>query len=173
MVECTRRPYCSTRYILDTSSRQKGHWRSIHHWHHHTPIAQAEKLSLSGSSFTVRFPASAGTLYYDPTLELVLTPGEREGFWRHTWFVWAASVLGVSVSVFVNSYAGVYACCSTRMYTPLTTCFKVLGNNRTKTMHLTASGSYFCFCAFFFFSQAYFPAGCVMGGQLWSPMSQT
>ena len=46
----------------------------------------------------MRFPASAGTLYYDPTLELVLTPGEREGFWRHTWFVWAVSVLGVSVS---------------------------------------------------------------------------
>lgn len=76
---------------------------AVYHWHHNTtysPLSrgQAEKLSLSGSSFTVRFPASAGTLYYDPTLELVLTPGEGERFWRHTWFVWAASVLGVSVS---------------------------------------------------------------------------
>ena len=65
------------------------------------PNSQAEKIALSDSSFTVRFPASSGTLYYDPTLELILTPGGRIGFWRHAWFIWVASVLAVSVSVCV------------------------------------------------------------------------
>lgn len=58
---------------------------------------QAGAVSLSGTIFTVRFPASSGTLLYDPTLKLVLTPDDGDGFWRDTWFVWTASSLGVLV----------------------------------------------------------------------------
>jgi len=45
----------------------------------------------------VRFPASSGDLLYDPTLELILTPGDKDEFWRHPWFVWSAGSLGVLV----------------------------------------------------------------------------
>lgn len=58
---------------------------------------QAEEVSLSGSTFTVRFPASSGDLLYDPTLELILTPGDEDEFWRHPWFVWSAGSLGALV----------------------------------------------------------------------------
>ena len=67
---------------------------------------QAEELSLSGSIFTVRFPASSGTLLYDPTLELTLIPDDEDEFWRHPWFVWTTASFGALVSeriVLVNS----------------------------------------------------------------------
>lgn len=59
---------------------------------------QSDEMSLSGSTFTVRFPASSGTLMYDPTLELTLIAdnGEDE-FWRKAWFIWTAASLGVLV----------------------------------------------------------------------------
>lgn len=79
---------------------------------------QADVLSLSGSTFTVRFPASSGTLLYDPTLELTLIPKDDE-FWRHPWFIWTTSSLGALVSELtalcedfvVHGVVGASVCC--------------------------------------------------------------
>lgn len=62
------------------------------------PYEQAEELSVSGNTFTVRFPASSGTLLYDPTLDLKLTPDDEDGFWRDPWFVWTTVSVGALVS---------------------------------------------------------------------------
>lgn len=63
-----------------------------------THTSQAEEVSLSESSFTVRFPASSGSLSYDPTFELVLTPeSDKTDFWRTMWFKVLVVVAGALV----------------------------------------------------------------------------
>ncbi|CAN0524983.1 unnamed protein product, partial [Ectocarpus sp. 12 AP-2014] len=64
-----------------------------------TGWTKSDEVSLSGTSFTVRFPASSGTLLYDPTLELSLVDPDDAEFWRHPWFTWTASSLGALIVV--------------------------------------------------------------------------
>lgn len=59
---------------------------------------QADEVLLSGSSFTVRFPASSGTLYYDPIFELTLTPSKGGAFRQNAWLLYVVIALGVLVS---------------------------------------------------------------------------
>lgn len=57
-------------------------------------------MSLSeSSSFIIRFPASSGSLYYDPIVDLVLASNEHDDkFWETEWFTWSARVFAVLVS---------------------------------------------------------------------------
>lgn len=62
-----------------------------------------ESLPLVGtSSFTVRFPASSGALYFDPIVDLVLAP-DKDEFWETAWFMWSAGALAVLVSEFTRT----------------------------------------------------------------------